>query len=48
MKNVMVFKIIETEYIKKIGGYTPIAWDIHGGLKKDLSMESFIFSLTHG
>ena len=38
--------LVETEFGKKIGGYTPIKWSSNGGWVIDDSMSTFLFSLT--
>ena len=42
--------LVETEFNKKIGGYTPLKWNspASGVFVSDESMTSFIFSLTEG
>ena len=40
--------LVETEFSKKIGGYTPIKWSSNVGSVSDDSMTSFLFSLTEG
>lgn len=42
--------LCETEFGKKFGGYTPLAWGSPSSYmyKVDEKEESFIFSLTHG
>jgi len=41
--------LVETEYGKKIGGFTPLMWDgtKNGEYKGDESAESFVFSITN-
>ena len=39
--------VIWTEFDRKIGGFTPLKWDISNSYGVDNSKESFIFSLTH-
>ena len=37
--------LIESEGLRRFGGFTPIAWTSFGGYKEDSSLKTFVFSL---
>ena len=40
--------LVETEFGKKIGGYTPVKWSSKDNWVSDKKFKSFLFSLTEG